>query len=174
MSPRPARWQLPAFIALIAAAILIFAGVAMTIYEEHLYRAQQQNDVTEQADILAANVQAALVFDDRKATQEYVNAMQVNPELEAVGVYAASGRRVAQFSRSGSLPSRLNGPPQASESGHLDIVVPVTQDGAQIGSVYLRATVETAQRQIARYTVIALLLVMGALVLVVLGTHSVP
>ena len=72
--------------ALMAAAVLLAAGVLMAVYQEELYSAQQAKSVREQAQILAASVTAAVVFSDQKAAQEYVAALQVNPELQAAAV----------------------------------------------------------------------------------------
>jgi signal transduction histidine kinase len=168
---RAQRWRMPAFIALIAAAVLILAGVAMTLYEESLYTQQQTKDVTEQASILAASVTAALEFGDRTATQEYVNALRVNPQLEGAAIYGIHGHLVAQFARHAPLPADLP-PAEAATTRYLDVQVPVMHNGARIGTVYLRADAESPQRRIARYAVIVLLLTMGALVLAVLGVSQ--
>jgi len=164
-----AQWRMPVLLALIAAAFLIFSGVAIVLYEEGIYRAQQVKAFTEQAAILAANETAAVIFDDRKSAQEYVDAMKVNPELQGVGVYNRSGKLMAQTSRIGPLPGDLSQVSQLSKLGLLAISVPITQEKVRIGTIYLWATEETAQRRIARYSGIALLVIMGALVLVVLS-----
>jgi signal transduction histidine kinase len=167
-----AQWRIPALLALIAAAFLIFSGVAIVLYEESSYRAQQVRAFTEQAAILAANETAAVIFDDRKSAQEYADAMKVNPELQGVAIYNKAGKLMAQTSRIGPLPRDLGEVSRLSGLGLLTISVPVMQEKARIGTVYLWATEETPQRRIARYMGIALLLIMGALVLVVLGVSQ--
>jgi len=167
-----AQWRIPVLLALIAAAFLIFSGVAIALYEESIYRAQQIKDFTEQASILAANETAAVIFDDRKSAQEYVDAMKVNPELQAVAVYSKTGQLMAQTSRIGPLPYALDRVPAFSKQGLLAISVPITQEKEKIGTVYIWATEETQQRRIARYLGIALLVVMGALVLVILSVSQ--
>ncbi|MBS0273150.1 MAG: hybrid sensor histidine kinase/response regulator [Proteobacteria bacterium] len=166
------QWRIPVLLALIAAAFLIFSGVAIALYEENIYRAQQVKDFTEQASILAANETAAVVFGDRKAAQEYVDAMKVNPELQAVAVYDRSGRLMASTSRVGPVPYDLGNISQLSKLGLLAISVPVAQQKVKIGTVYIWATEETPQRRTARYLGIGLLVVMGALVLIVLGVSQ--
>ena len=47
--------------------------------------------------------------------------------------------------------------------------MPVSQDGAQVGIVLLRALTEPAERRIARYAGLILLVTMGALVIAVLS-----
>ena len=91
------NWNLPIIAALMAALLLLLAGIGMARYEDELYAAQQTRDVIEQASILAASVTAAVSFGDAAAAQEYVDALKVNPELTAAGVYDAGGKIVAQF-----------------------------------------------------------------------------
>jgi signal transduction histidine kinase len=164
------RWNPSVLGALIAAAMLLAAGVWMAVYEEQLYSAQQVKSVREQAQILAASATAAIIFDDRKAAQEYADALTVNPELKAVGVYDSAGRLLAGFAHGGGkLPS---GPPDRETAFGADFVtiaVPASQNGNRVGTVMLRAVTEPAQRRYARYGGLILLVTMGALVIAVLS-----
>ena len=156
--------------ALVAAAMLLAAGVLMAVYEENLYSAQQLKNVREQAQILAASVSAAIVFDDRRAAQEYVDALSANPELQAAGVYDDAGRLLAGFARTGTrLPAAASGPDTRFGAGFVDVTVPVVQNGAAVGNVMLRAVTEPAERRYVRYGGLILLVTMGALVIAVLS-----
>src|SRR5215475_5448933 len=104
MTERPRRWNLPIIAALAAAVLLLLAGVGMARYEDQLYAAQQTRDVSEQAQILAASITAAVSFGDKSAAQEYVDALKANPELRAAGVYDAQGKLFAQFNLGAVLP----------------------------------------------------------------------
>jgi signal transduction histidine kinase len=111
-----------------------------------------------------------VVFDDQKAAQEYVDAFQVNPEIQAAGIYDLQASRLAGFSRQGdALPARMPRLATGFEGDHLNVTVPVTQDRHQVGTVMLRATAEPAQRRLARYAGLVLLVTMGALVIAVLS-----
>ena len=46
-------WNWPIIAALVAALVLLIAGIGMARYEDELYTAQQSRDVVEQAGILA-------------------------------------------------------------------------------------------------------------------------
>ncbi len=163
-------WSPSVFVALVAAIILLVAGVLMAVYEEKLYSAQQTKSVREQAQILAASVTAAIVFDDRRAAQEYVDALTANPELQAGGVYDATGRMLAGFARGGSrLPKSVSAEGARLGDGFVDISVPASQNGAKVGTVMLRAVTEPAERRYARYGGLILLVTMGALVIAVLS-----
>jgi signal transduction histidine kinase len=166
---RKRNWSPLVIGALAAAAVLLAAGVLMAVYQEQLYSAQQAKSVREQAQILAASVTAAVVFSDQKAAQEYVEALRVNPELQAAAVYGASGRMLAGFARATRLPPVVTAPSASTGSGFIDIAVPVVQNGTRYGIVLLRALTEPAERRIARYVGLILLVTMGALVIAVLS-----
>lgn len=156
--------------ALVAAVVLLSAGVLIAVYEEQLYSAQQVRSVQEQAQILAASVTAAIVFDDRRAAQEYVDALTANPELQAAGVYDGGGHRLAGFDRSGKpLPAAAGKPGTRFGQGYVDITVRAVQNGAGVGTVVLRAVTEPLERRYARYAGLILLVTMGALVIAVLS-----
>jgi signal transduction histidine kinase len=158
--------------ALIAAGFLLAAGILMARYEDRLYSDQQLKNANEQAHILAASVAAAVAFDDAQAAQEYVDALTVNPELQVAAVYDALGRRIAQFTRPGaSLPARP-GSAIGYADGHIDVAVPVIQNGAALGTVYLSLIAEPMQRRIIRYLGLVLLVTMGALVIAVLSVSQ--
>jgi len=155
--------------ALAAAAMLLAAGVLMVVYQEQFYSSQQARSVREQAEILAASVTAAVVFGDQKAAQEYVDALQVNPELQGAGIYGDKGQLVAGFARGTRLPLHATRPQTKLGSGYIDIAVPVSQNGDQVGIVLLRAITEPEERRLARYAGLILLITMGALVIAVLS-----
>jgi len=125
--------------------------------------------VREQAQILAASAAAAILFDDHKAAQEYVDALRVNPELQAAAVYGGDGRLMAGFARGTRLPPLLTTAQIDFGAGYIDIAVPASQNGARAGMVLLRAFTEPAERRYARYAGLILLVTMGALVIAVLS-----
>lgn len=164
------EWNMPVAAALVAALLLLAAGIMMAAYEERLYSNQQIKDVREQAQILAASVSAAILFDDRGVAQEYVMALQANPELEAAAVYDQKGTVMAHFTREGArLPQGRVAPGTSFVGEHVNVAVAVTQDRAAIGTVYLSAATEPVARRVARYAGLILLVTMGALVIAVLG-----
>jgi len=154
--------------ALLSAILLLIAGVFVTVYEDGLYRAQRIQDLSVHADILSASVTAALAFNDAKAAQEYTNALQADPDLEAAGVYNPAGTRIAGFVRKGTDPLPVHPQPGAYLIGdHIYVTEPVLQGSNTLGVVFLRGNIESLGRRLARYTAILLLVIMAVLVLAV-------
>jgi signal transduction histidine kinase len=158
-------------LALIGALALVAVGLLMGIYNEQAYRAQKTREVAVQAQILAASVTAALAFDDRKVALEYVEALGANPEVEAAGVYDTQGRLLAGHARPGaaSAPSTAAKGTTSRDDRYIVVTAPVRQGEVVMGSVYLRTVVEALPQRLARYAGVAVLLIMAALLVSVLG-----
>jgi signal transduction histidine kinase len=170
-SQRSSRlWSIAPLTALAAALALLIAGAFIVFYGERAYREQRVNEVSVQAKILASTVNAALAFDDRKAAQEYVNAMRANPELRGVAVYDADSGLVASYSRDRDTPQERRAVGVHFAQGELIVVEAVTNGNEPLGTVVLRAVVEPLAARLSRYGGIVLLVVMASLMVGVLGT----
>lgn len=167
------RWRnVPLTIGL-AVILLLIVGLGVIVQNEGAYQAQKVREAHVQAEILAASVTAALDFRDAPTAQEAADALRVNPQVNAAGVYDESGAIFAGYVRDGtSLPKRIT-TDRRPNPDLVEALVPVTRGGESIGSVYLALVREPISRRIARYSLIALLVIMAALVVIVLGiAHS--
>ncbi|MDO9488879.1 MAG: CHASE sensor domain-containing protein, partial [Sphingomonadaceae bacterium] len=136
------RWQAIPRAASLIAGLLLLIGIGVIYQNEQSYRAQKADETRVQAGILAASVTAALDFGDVAAAHEAADALRVNPQLLAVGVYDGAGRLFAGYQRvSEPLPPRL--PAVAPQSGNrVEAIVQVERRSEAIGSVYLSAQVD--------------------------------
>ncbi len=145
------------------AGLLLVTGVVIGVYNEQFYRAQRQREVDSQARILAASVTAALAFDDRNAAAEYVDALGVNPEVDAAAVYDEKGGLVASYARGAPSPATPPPPGRRREGSRVVVVAPVQEGAIRLGEVYLRTTAEPSTRILTRHGGVALLLIMAFL-----------
>jgi signal transduction histidine kinase/CheY-like chemotaxis protein len=149
--------------------LLLIVGLWIIFQNEQSYRDGRQRAAQIQAEILAASVTAALDFGDRAAARESADALRVSTEVLVAGIYDAHGNRFAGFAReAAALPPRI-GPIAPSTSAPIQATAPVTRDGTRIGTVYIAGSLEPLSHRLARYALIALLVVMTSLILAVLG-----
>ncbi|HEX8126323.1 MAG TPA: ATP-binding protein [Allosphingosinicella sp.] len=162
------RWPNVPIAAGVMALLLLAIGLGVIFQNEGAYREQKLREASVQADILAASVIAALDFGDNATAQEAVDALRVNPQINAAGIYAPDGALFAGYERRpGALPTRLGTRP--ANFNDVEASVPVTRGGERIGTVYLGAVQEPLSRRLTRYGYIVLLVLMAALVVLVLG-----
>jgi signal transduction histidine kinase/ActR/RegA family two-component response regulator len=147
------------------AALLAIGGLLAT-RAEVAYRSQAARQAEVQADILAASVSAALAFDDRTAMREYIDALQVNPDVAAVAVYDATGRAVVGFHRGKAQPpARVRPAGAVFAQRRVTVTRPVAEQGAPLGAVYLETRPEPLTALFARHSGLALLTVLAFLLL---------
>jgi signal transduction histidine kinase len=152
------------------ALLILAAGFVIALGNANARLRQLKSEAQSQGEILASTASAALSFSDRKAAQEYVDAMRANPAILQAGLYDAAGRLFAAFHRSQhGLPARLLPGASESDGSLLNITVPITENAQNIGTVYLKLIADTPAQRFARFAGIALLAVMVALVVVVMG-----
>ncbi|HEX8307248.1 MAG TPA: ATP-binding protein [Allosphingosinicella sp.] len=162
------RWPNVPIAAGVMALLLLVIGLGVIFQNEGAYREQKLREASVQADILAASVTAALDFGDNATAQEAVDALRVNPQINAAGIYAPEGGLFAGYERRpGALPPRLGARPASAND--VEASVPVVRGGERIGSVYLGAVEEPLSRRLTRYGYIGLLVLMASLVVLVLG-----
>jgi signal transduction histidine kinase len=151
---------------LVAAGLLLIAGALAAAYQYRSARTERRHQLVTQANILAASVTAAIAFNDRAAAQEYVNALMLDPRLDAAAVYNEFHGRVAGFQRAGSEPIAdiLRNHEQLPPDQRL-VEVPARQGAMTVGRVYLRAAETPLMMQLARYSGVALLTIMAVLML---------
>jgi signal transduction histidine kinase/ActR/RegA family two-component response regulator len=153
--------------ALLAAVVLLVAGIVLGLVNEQARRGERLRELGVQADILSASVTAALAFDDRTAAQEYVDALQVNPQLRAAGVYQTQGPLFAGFGP--AVPPSRPAAAAAFQPMGLVVIREVAQGGDTLGEVFIGAQPEPVSAVLRRQGGSALLVLMATLFLGLLG-----
>ena len=162
-------WEPIRVVAFASAVLLVVAGVGLTDYSAQLERTERAAQAEAQARILAASVSGDLAFDDERGARDYLNALLVNPAIEAAAIYDSGGRLFAESTRPDqTAPAEGLTRRTVFDGAHLIVVEPVAQSGVAMGTVYLRTAVEPAGRRLARYAGVALLAALAALVIFVL------
>jgi len=152
--------------------LLLIAGVAIGVLSERALKGQMAREAGAQADLLASAVSGALAFDDRAAAQDYVDAVQVNPNVMAAAVYDENNRIVASFARPGeTIPpvATPRGRTTRFQDGRLYVVRPVEEAGQTLGTARLQLLDTPASQTFSRFAGLVLVLGLAGLVVIVLA-----
>lgn len=150
----PIRRQLGLGAALVVTVTALLSG-AVTVYSE--YRASRRAllaDLQVQAQMIAANSSAALVFDDVEAAREILQALRASDDVLAARLLGADGQLVAEYR--GRLVTR----PGAEV---LRLSEPVRYQGRDYGRLVIDAHLHRLNQRLLTYALGAL----GVLVLAV-------
>jgi signal transduction histidine kinase/ActR/RegA family two-component response regulator len=147
------------------AMILVLAGLVIGLFNERAYQAGRMQALTAQAEVLAATVEPAVVFFDRAAAAELVGALEADPQIDAVGVYDASGVKIAELGRAParSAPPSGVGANLAPLARRHAVTAPIMHEGKAIGRVYLHSAPDPAVLVVQRHAGIALLMITAVL-----------
>jgi signal transduction histidine kinase len=159
----------------VVSAVLLAASVANVVSEVHTTRATMAARYSTLANIVAAQSGAALSIADvdDSGVREIVSDLAADHSICFAALFDAAGEEVVRYPA--DAPYRLRPSPQQplgavfSSGGFLDVVQEVkVNDGAAIGSIYLRATTDQLRAQIRRTMLIAVVVYLLALAVALL------
>lgn len=165
--PRSIRYSLAW---LIVTAFLVGLGLALlsnAIFMLDNVRADIRRTLTAAANAAGTAASAAVVFNDARVARGVLMMFEAYPEIEAAAVYGNTGERLASYGIDKRLPAdaRHFGP-ASDEIGLLTatttLSVPITVDGAPVGSVYIQARLQTYWHTYLSYIATTFLVALGA------------
>jgi signal transduction histidine kinase len=131
-------------------AALVASSAAMLLYDLDSFQQYWVDDMTTQAEIVAAVSTSALSFNDQTAARQNLSLLRVRPQIQAGAIYAANGALFAAYAQSVQdtpvFPARPGRPGYAIESGRLVVNHPIMENGEVIGTVYLSARYRLIER----------------------------
>ncbi|MES2695267.1 MAG: ATP-binding protein [Verrucomicrobiota bacterium] len=171
----PVRRKLNWIILSICGLVLAFAGTAIGLYELSAYRRSVVVETTILADVVAANVSAALAFDDEKGARVSLESLRSDPHVMSAALFRQDGATLAEFVRDGQ---RTAAPPRAgalraefTDEG-LVVVRAVALNDRPLGTIYLQRDLrDIRQRMLVFSGIVALTLVAALLVAAALSSR---
>jgi signal transduction histidine kinase/ActR/RegA family two-component response regulator len=158
----PIKRKLMVVILLTSGFAILLMGSALITYELVTFRSALTNNIEVLAQIIGSNSTAALAFDDRQNANEILRALAAENQITTGAIYDRNGRLFASFPES-ITPAQL--PSVPGPDGHrfdrfqFIMVQPIFQEGARLGTIYLRADLGQMYRRLTVYGI--LLLVVG-------------
>jgi signal transduction histidine kinase/ActR/RegA family two-component response regulator len=130
-------------------SILVMA-VAMVFYDLSNYKRSWVNDLSGQARILARASAPALNFDDRQVAQDNLALLSVRPRILAAAIYAPDGTLFATYAQAGLKNPQFPRLPEWDgyriRDEEILLYHRIEENNEILGTVYLRARYEMAQR----------------------------
>ena len=133
---------------------LVFAAAAFIAYDIVASREAVVRRLSTEAEIIASNTAAALLFQDPGAARTTLAGLEAESHVRAAAIYDAQGRLFAQYAPPGSAPPPA---PLASPIGHeyrgRTVVVsrPILFQGATTGTVVVQGDLEELVTRLVRY-----------------------
>lgn len=141
-----------------AVAILVACG-AFTIHGMRVMREARVAQLRTQAEMLAFNSAAVLLFNDDRAGNELLGSLSSTPDIRQAVLFTSDGRALASFVREGDedgirvvhVPEFDGNEHRFSTDDRLEILMPVKEGNDLVGMLYLEVGTEDLALQMAEY-----------------------
>ncbi len=173
------RTQIAVLLTITTAAALLVTTATIFVNEYRRYHAQVSERLTTEAQIIAANSEAALVFDDEPAAKETLATLRAAPHVLRAKLLRAGGSTIARYVRVQDKPAAAPAtarPAPAPQAAAADDATPlltrrldIFHDGTLVGVLHVeadRAVLYAAFYRRAGVTAVILALAVAALLLV--------
>jgi signal transduction histidine kinase len=159
---RPIAHKLTRMNMLVSGVALLLACSAFIGYDLITFRQGAVRNLAIQAQIIGVNSVSALLFNDPRAANDTVSALNASPNILSAGVYTLDGRPFAQYQRNANvkLPTSPAIPPGETEAHRfqgekLELSRMILFQGKPVGIVYMQSDRSGVNTRLERYVLIA-------------------
>ena len=163
------RQKLTSIILITCGVSILLACAVLAAYDISTFRKDLASDLITAAQIAGSNTTAALSFADTASAKETLGSLKTRTNIVEACIYARDGSVFATYARTGTNP---NFTPPAAEaagtrivSGSMIVFQPITLNGEQIGTIFLKSDLKTLQARTARFAEIVLIVICASFVI---------
>jgi signal transduction histidine kinase/ActR/RegA family two-component response regulator len=155
-------------VVLLTTLIALIVGLGASVY--YNLRIDQRNfvyDMNTQSELLGHMTAPALSFDDKQLASQNLNMLSIRPSVRAAAIYNAQGELFASYLAPGetaSFPKAIRGDSLESQGRDLVLLKPIVNDGAMIGTIYLRANYALLDKVVGSLEIASVVTVLAMLI----------
>lgn len=142
----PIRKKLRRMIMLTTSVALLLTGIPLIAYEFVEYRSVLTRELMSLADVIGANSSAALVFNDPKAAEETLSALQKDSRIALAAIYTKEGSIFAAYRRQPSAAEVIPVSPRTDGTilggRRMMMFHSIILDRERIGTLYIQADMQ--------------------------------
>lgn len=147
---------------LVSGVALLLACTAFFAYDLYTFRVGIVRNQSAEAKILGSNTVSALMFNDPRAAENTLSALNASPHVVYAAIYTPDGKTFAGYSRDvGANASPLPALPIGQASAHwfaggqMALVQAIIFQGKLIGFVYISSDLQALNDRLKSYALIA-------------------
>lgn len=159
--------KLSLLVTLAVGIALSLCGTAFLVHDFHMIRAARVQEYNSLAEVLGANLTAAVVFHDPETAEELLSSLQKQETVEFAVVYDKHGRVFATYGNTHNKDFAdvlsLEVGHAFTDEGHLSFVHEIQQDGERIGTVFLHSHMDDLRAVLIREVELVLVIMIVSL-----------
>lgn len=149
------RYKLLAIAMVTATLSLLLLSAAFLTYQTYTARYALERELTTAAEIVARNSTAALLFGDRAAARDTLNALRSRPDIVSARAEATDGQTFASLNIGPAGQSMADLAKRVVEGQVMMVVAPVEKDGERIGQIRLWANLDQLSKDRRAFLVVS-------------------
>jgi signal transduction histidine kinase/ActR/RegA family two-component response regulator len=166
----PIRTKLRWILGVSVTVAVLLVSLVMTVYDHYSFRARLSRELEISAEVIGSTCSAALMFEDRTVAAEILQSLRANPSLVEACLFDSAGNLFARFQREGFFspppPTDAGGQRTVFDAVGMSVYRAVVFDGEQVGTIYLRKSLESLQARFFNVAMIQAAAMAAALLLV--------
>jgi signal transduction histidine kinase len=156
---------------LVSGAALLLACLSFVAYDLTSFRSAIVGNLLVRSKIIGANSVTALTFNDARAAETTLSALEGDPNIVSASLYGPDGRLFAGYRRSRGVTTTVPESIATSELTQLSwrndpgivLVRPIVFQGALVGTVRFLSDLEAVHARMSRYALIGIVVLAGSL-----------
>jgi methyl-accepting chemotaxis protein len=155
----PLRRKITSIAVMASSISLLMACLMFTLNERASFPKIMAKDLSNLAQVIAANSTAALSFNDPNTAQTLLNTLQTNPHILAACLYDAKGQVFASYSavKTGAPPPPVKEAGYEMSNGSMKLFLDILLGGQKLGVVFLQSDLQEMQARLVSYTMVTIL-----------------
>ncbi len=161
----PLQRKLVAFSFLTSLAVLLLSSLVFLIYETRASKQTAVRNLATLGDIIASNSTAALIYDDAALGHELLGTLNAETDVVGAALFDKQGRPFATYAaqrRPVPLPAKAGPDGLIFSWDGLTLTRPVTQGGARVGTLYIKADLSSMYGRLQIYGFVMVTVLIGA------------
>lgn len=166
------RW----IIMITSSVALLISCCAFIIYELVSFQNSMTRELSMMADVIAANSNAALEFNDPLVGEETLGALEADPRIVVAAIYDRSGEIFAEYHSAGYAGGQVPPEPRTGkpfiEGGRLNLCRPIIFDGETTGTIYIQSDFREVYARLRQYAAIVIGVLLASFLVALLMSSS--
>ncbi|HZV60376.1 MAG TPA: response regulator [Candidatus Eremiobacteraceae bacterium] len=161
------RHKIQGIVMITCAVALAAATVVFTLYDRSTFLAAKTEDLVVSAQIIGANISAAITFQDPHSAGEILSALRAKKHVVNACIYDSAGKVFAKYSRDpgqiGFSPPAVQPYGVAVTGGNIVLFQPILLNQELIGTIYIQNDLQALRDRTVRFAEIDMLVLLGCL-----------
>ena len=149
--------------------VLVLASIAIAVHEYEAFRDDTIGHLESMAFIVGYNCTVTLTFEDSKAAELLLSALEKEPHIAAAAIYDAKRVPFAVYTRDNIAPKWMPLAPRADghyiEEDGLGVFAPIHYEGERLGTIFLLSDTEVLNAELRDIGMMILLVLAVSLLL---------